>query len=1218
MTNAGEGPGLGPPSSGGQRGGPAGPSRQSPGDGEAEPGAGPEVPGEGGEEERMRGEVEGELVAQREYRRAVPRKGEGDVRAQAARQEVARTRWLKARKLLTSQAAALHLQSVRSDIWVDIHTLFYYYNEVYFGNRLQNCVVSWINREDEDRDFRYCLCVEVPAWWDGPKKILGAGISCHIERQVSGAFARTCHIRLPDALRKFKLVQETKATLLHEMIHAYIYVTGQLSDCELSNEHGRLFRQNMHRINNDTLTFDAYRPRGGYRVSFDRDVRGLEDEEVKRREVIDGFSPEHWKILYLVSRYSQPAELPEDPERWIRQLSLLVLLYEGIVTKAFDYDYAPTSVFLSGKRVYLNITQEGRDNIDDLLEVNLLRALRMVTQDNQATVSYQCTTEGLDMLHTRCSKALRAEVDAFIFAPGDEKLLNIEYDGKNFFLRSSDNLLVRESTVTDTEDVSYVTSPYLPRAMRSPNRLLTSNSHRAIESSQGRSNIKDELDVAVTLTKVVVLVGEWIPFGCSQMMEMSNILGAHERTQGGYFSPVVDMHSTDMTTEMPTGLTHVTVNCSNPSHYLSIEAEVEFPEDEGIIQVEQFGIRYQRNGSSMYGLKIESVMDKVLNDISLDNLARVMADVHIDSSMVTESLISEHQRKLLDMVFCGHADQRNKVNIVVSEGMQPRLKALAYLDGDSRESEIRQVIGDTYHAFDISENDVVIFGSDGVLFAGPGCLRHETLLLAYLSLKSRESFMLNFFNRLFIIDDHMKDFRKQVEDFQSDPNSIPRIRAGLNEIYEDITLLEEIVFYLNQSLDETVLPFEKRPGPHNTEAVRLLHVLHIDSIEASLKNRVQDCSKQIQAAKDEVGYLQSQLTNCSKLLLNQVQQTTSNMYKGANEQMKQNDAQSVTLDVMQMIFVGGLSFALVDRLTGEWTILDTPWGKASILYPLILPGQMWWLLISLIVWAIGSYCVMQVLKYKKETILGLIGVRFEMMRDVDLLQFNRWVKKKRVVEESTEASEKNLLVRYVYEDSGEIWEGYSPKIEVVLNRRAEIIERATVFCTKHVAERAKLFPHQLRDLLLADLETENVLVDRKKGVTEMTGTEGGRKVFYVQGSGEEFCYEVALQRSTMEELTRAVSSKMGFRIEQLQHFVHHNVVDGQELEEVISTNMQVSLLAPYSRLIAHFHGRKDPDRATFQQQLVGMKSEAARGRRLSLMQTVNPQLVAKAKRDARK
>ena len=53
------------------------------------------------------------------------------------------------------------------------------------------------------------------------------------------------------------------------------------------------------------------------------------------------------------------------------------------------------------------------------------------------------------------------------------------------------------------------------------------------------------------------------------------------------------------------------------------------------------------------------------------------------------------------------------------------------------EAELKQVIGDTQHAFDITENDVVIFGNAGVLFAGPECIRHETLLLAYLALKSR-------------------------------------------------------------------------------------------------------------------------------------------------------------------------------------------------------------------------------------------------------------------------------------------------------------------------------------------------------------------------------------------------------------------------------------------------------------------------------------------------
>ena len=77
-------------------------------------------------------------------------------------------------------------------------------------------------------------------------------------RVPDAAFYR---LRLPNALRKFKLVKETKATLLHEMIHAYLYLTGQIMEGESFNDHSRLFKQHMHRINTDTLVFDAW-PRG--------------------------------------------------------------------------------------------------------------------------------------------------------------------------------------------------------------------------------------------------------------------------------------------------------------------------------------------------------------------------------------------------------------------------------------------------------------------------------------------------------------------------------------------------------------------------------------------------------------------------------------------------------------------------------------------------------------------------------------------------------------------------------------------------------------------------------------------------------------------------------------------------------------------------------------------------------------------------------------------
>ena len=52
----------------------------------------------------------------------------------------------------------------------------------------------------------------------------------------------------------------------------------------------------------------------------------------------------------------------------------------------------------------------------------------------------------------------------------------------------------RESLVTDTEDVSYVSSPYLPMCLRHGGREITSNASKAHLSSGGETNIRDELD----------------------------------------------------------------------------------------------------------------------------------------------------------------------------------------------------------------------------------------------------------------------------------------------------------------------------------------------------------------------------------------------------------------------------------------------------------------------------------------------------------------------------------------------------------------------------------------------------------------------------------------------------------------------------------------------------------------------------------------------------
>ena len=42
---------------------------------------------------------------------------------------------------------------------------------------------------------------------------------------------------------------------------------------------------------------------------------------------------------------------------------------------------------------------------------------------------------------------------------------------------------------------------------------------------------------------------------------------------------------------------------------------------------------------------------------------------------------------------------------------------------------------------------------------------------------------------------------------------------------------------------------------------------------------------------------------------------------------------------MQLVLSGTLAFEILDRLTGEWSVMDTWWGKSFIAEPLIeTPG----------------------------------------------------------------------------------------------------------------------------------------------------------------------------------------------------------------------------------------------------------------------------------------
>ncbi len=179
-------------------------------------------------------------------------------------------------------------------------------------------------------------------------------------------------------------------------------------------------------------------------------------------------------------------------------------------------------------------------------------------------------------------------------------------------------------------------------------------------------------------------------------------------------------------------LTRVDILDYTLTNHINFEAEINLAEDTGVVQVETFGVSLNAEGACFYGMQIEAVMERIKDNISLDHTARLLVDVQQDSSTIVDSLISQHQRDLMDLIYLGDADNRNKVNLIIANEITPHLTAEEYMDKGEYENELKQVIGDTKAAYDISEHDTIVFGGHGLLVAGPNSRHHEPLLCAYL------------------------------------------------------------------------------------------------------------------------------------------------------------------------------------------------------------------------------------------------------------------------------------------------------------------------------------------------------------------------------------------------------------------------------------------------------------------------------------------------------
>jgi hypothetical protein len=172
-----------------------------------------------------------------------------------------------------------------------------------------------------------------------------------------------------------------------------------------------------------------------------------------------------------------------------------------------------------------------------------------------------------------------------------------------------------------------------------------------------------------------------------------------ELLQGGMFSSGESKQTSSASGnsfEASPGVTSIRVLDFEFGKFINFEADIRYPESDGVVQVEFFGINMNANGCVTYGMRMEAIGVHIADRVQLEGISRVLVDMNQDAARVCGDLLSDLQRRLVGTMHGCSVTSRKKFHMIVCEQLTPTHASdvSQYINDPTFADELRQVIGD--------------------------------------------------------------------------------------------------------------------------------------------------------------------------------------------------------------------------------------------------------------------------------------------------------------------------------------------------------------------------------------------------------------------------------------------------------------------------------------------------------------------------------------------
>ena len=553
----------------------------------------------------------------------------------------------------------------------------------------------------------------------------------------------------------------------------------------------------------------------------------------------------------------------------------------------------------------------------------------------------------------------------------------------------------------------------------------------------GLTNIKDELEELTFLTDPKIFISEYIPFGSNHIIAFNDELDSLGAVEGGFLTSIIDEEPQKCTFRVSEPLTSVKVHRFDPNDFIQFESRIWYENVGGIEQVEDFGIHIDTAGRVIYGCGLLEVVGK-RDKHSLDNISRVISDLISDSSRLMNNLLTTYQRRLLDLVYFGEPESRNKFVLLLARSIEPEMDAVNFVEDEAYHNELNQIVKQIYYHQNLLDGGKCFFGSEGLILVSKNLTQYEEILAIIGFFQGLDIFQRNYFSKMFMLWDEVKDARHLIDKAGVDPNAIGEAQIILSRVSASVVLMTELLQFMQAAINNISYEFQELQ-PLNEAQEELSEVVQLRDTLKKATIRIEDAGLIVKGLKDEIEGVNGIIATLSERQMRQMNESLKDSITSMDEMTRSNERTGVALNVLQVVLSGSIAFSVLSLFVGQYE-----WKDLSGLITSSALSVTLWACLAMGLFFLTGFGILRLIRRLEEKAEPNLRVSLKLGAIYDTKNFEKYIASKPIKQQKVTTRVGTSIHEYTWDDDSEKWLGNEGSIVFYVDTTNQILLSATV------------------------------------------------------------------------------------------------------------------------------------------------------------------------------